>query len=327
MADNNEVETLLKAYLNDGSEDAFLDLVEKYRGLVFSSALRQLNGDRQLAEDAMQKVFTDLARKAAKLSADGSLGGWLHCHTCFVCSDLRRSEQRRRDREHAVSEETIARYTCSAPAYLSNAITRSNLLRGEHVFVMREGLSLAVQVLNEEGEPLANVWGTRHEAITADYIFHGGSTRPRRTGEVGKFLFTPLLARRNVLSFEKTGYTRQRVLVDVNSNSPPLQIVIERGGTVQIGLTDAAGNPIPGASLRSAERPHPQQDWFYSSETPAIVPGGWLYGQSGISGIVVFTNVPSVPVTLRSRKFGFEPVTFVLSNDVDSAEIALERSQ
>ena len=70
--------------------------------------------------------------------------------------------------------------------------------------------------------------------------------------------------------------------------------------------------PIPGASLRSAERPHPQQDWFYSSETPAIVPGGWLYGQSGISGIVVLTNVPSVPVTLRSRKFGFEPVTFVL---------------
>ena len=101
MSESLDAEGLLAEFKQTGSETAFHALVERFGGLVFSTALRQLNGDSHLAEDVVQKVFADLAQKASQLRPDGGLGGWLHCHTCFVSANLRKSEQRRRVREQA----------------------------------------------------------------------------------------------------------------------------------------------------------------------------------------------------------------------------------
>ena len=57
-------EALLTEYANGGSERAFRELVSCYVNFVFSTALRIVGGDRPLAEDVTQTVFTDLARKA-----------------------------------------------------------------------------------------------------------------------------------------------------------------------------------------------------------------------------------------------------------------------
>ena len=90
---------LLAKYVQNGSEAAFRDLVGRYTNLVYSVALRSVNGDRHLAEDISQNVFIDLARMARKLSPGVMLGGWLHRHTCFVASKAVRSEHRRQARE------------------------------------------------------------------------------------------------------------------------------------------------------------------------------------------------------------------------------------
>jgi hypothetical protein len=58
---------LLRLYATTGSETTFKDLVDQYLPLVYSAALRQTNGDRELAKDVAQAVFIDLARKANKL--------------------------------------------------------------------------------------------------------------------------------------------------------------------------------------------------------------------------------------------------------------------
>ena len=92
---------LLKAYAADGSEPAFNELVRRHLGLVHSAALRLLDGNAAEAEDVAQTVFTDLARKARELANHGSLAGWLHTSTRFAAGKLRRSEQRRRQRELA----------------------------------------------------------------------------------------------------------------------------------------------------------------------------------------------------------------------------------
>jgi RNA polymerase sigma factor (sigma-70 family) len=92
---------LLKAYAADGSEPAFNELVRRHLGLVHSAALRLLDGNAAEAEDVAQTVFTDLARKARDLGNHGSLAGWLHTSTRFAAGKLRRTEQRRRHREHA----------------------------------------------------------------------------------------------------------------------------------------------------------------------------------------------------------------------------------
>lgn len=95
----NETNQLLLQYAENGSETAFRELVERYVDLVYSVAVRRSNGDSHRAEDIVQTVFTDLARKAHDLAPTLQLGGWLHKHCCFVASTLHRSEARRQARE------------------------------------------------------------------------------------------------------------------------------------------------------------------------------------------------------------------------------------
>ncbi|MDB6038737.1 MAG: polymerase, sigma-24 subunit, subfamily, partial [Verrucomicrobiales bacterium] len=94
-----DTRALLREYVEDGSESAFRELVGQYVDLVYSTALRRMVGNAHGAEDVTQTVFTDLARKAATLPENLMLGGWLHRHCCFVCSNLRRAESRRAARE------------------------------------------------------------------------------------------------------------------------------------------------------------------------------------------------------------------------------------
>ena len=90
---------LLRQYVEGRSEDAFTHLVKEHLNLVYSAALRQVNGDRALAEDLAQAVFTELARQSGKLLGHPSLAGWLYTTVRHMAANVRRAEQRRRDRE------------------------------------------------------------------------------------------------------------------------------------------------------------------------------------------------------------------------------------
>jgi RNA polymerase sigma factor (sigma-70 family) len=94
----------LAEYARNGSETAFRELVRRYVDLVYSAALRLVDGNTQLAEDVTQTVFIDLARKAGNLSTEVMLGGWLHRHACFVASKTLRGERRRQLRERQAAE-------------------------------------------------------------------------------------------------------------------------------------------------------------------------------------------------------------------------------
>jgi RNA polymerase sigma factor (sigma-70 family) len=108
MTDDAE---LLRQYAADHSEAAFAELVQRRLDLVYSVALRQVGGDAHLAQDVTQRVFADLARKAAQLAERAVLSGWLYRSAQFAASDVVRSERRRRAREQ---ETDIMRETSSS---------------------------------------------------------------------------------------------------------------------------------------------------------------------------------------------------------------------
>ena len=101
MTDSRE---LLAEYVRNHSESAFRELVGGHINLVYSTALRLVDGDAHKAEDVAQIVFTDLAKMAGGLAPNMTLGGWLHRHTCFVSANAMRGERRRQARERKAVE-------------------------------------------------------------------------------------------------------------------------------------------------------------------------------------------------------------------------------
>src|SRR5215216_3230207 len=101
---------LLRRYAQDRSEEAFTELVRRRVNLVYSVALRQVGGNRQLAEDVTQRVFTNLDRNAQELAAHAVLSGWLYRSAQNAAKDVVRSERRRRAREEEaqIMDETLS---------------------------------------------------------------------------------------------------------------------------------------------------------------------------------------------------------------------------
>jgi RNA polymerase sigma factor (sigma-70 family) len=96
----NDDAALLRRYLDEHSQQAFTELVQRHIGLVYHAALRQCGGASRQAEEITQTVFSDLSRKASLLAHHPSLAGWLHISTRHACAHFWRAELRRRRREH-----------------------------------------------------------------------------------------------------------------------------------------------------------------------------------------------------------------------------------
>jgi RNA polymerase sigma factor (sigma-70 family) len=90
---------LLRRYSQDGSQEAFTELVERHVSFVYGWALRRVNGNVHSAQDVTQEVFITLANNAAALAKRPVLEGWLYTTTRYVAAMLLRSQRRRQIRE------------------------------------------------------------------------------------------------------------------------------------------------------------------------------------------------------------------------------------
>ena len=89
---------LLREYAERHSDPAFTELVERHVNLVYSTALRMVR-DPALAEDVVQSVFVQLARKAPTIRDGNALPGWLYRVTHCQAANALRAERTRRVRE------------------------------------------------------------------------------------------------------------------------------------------------------------------------------------------------------------------------------------
>jgi RNA polymerase sigma factor (sigma-70 family) len=114
MVEMQETKQLLEAYVREGCEDAFRRLVEQHVHLVYSTALRTLNGDSHAAQDITQMVFSDLARKANSLPSGVALGGWLYRRAYLKALELVRAQNRRRTREQVAVQADVGNQSDAA---------------------------------------------------------------------------------------------------------------------------------------------------------------------------------------------------------------------
>ncbi len=89
---------LLRRFLEAHDDDAFALLVRRHGPMVLGLACRVL-GDRHLAEDVFQAAFLLLARKAHTIRRAESLSCWLHGVAFRLALRVRRSQERRQQRE------------------------------------------------------------------------------------------------------------------------------------------------------------------------------------------------------------------------------------
>jgi uncharacterized protein (TIGR03435 family) len=112
--------TLLRAYVEKASEEAFATLVARHVSKVYSVALRH-TGSPQHAEEITQAVFVILARKSRQLGGHVLLSGWLYQAARLTAVTYLRSEIRRARREqeahaqNALNEEESGVWPHIAP--------------------------------------------------------------------------------------------------------------------------------------------------------------------------------------------------------------------
>jgi RNA polymerase sigma factor (sigma-70 family) len=101
---------LLRAYVENGAEAAFTELVHRHTNLVYSAALRQVDSPAAAAEVA-QGVFLGLVRGSSsllpRLTPEASLAGWLCRSARNLSLNHRRDEFRRLTRERQAMEQLI----------------------------------------------------------------------------------------------------------------------------------------------------------------------------------------------------------------------------
>tara|TARA_Y100001934_G_scaffold272413_1_gene360638 strand:- start:7520 stop:9817 length:2298 start_codon:yes stop_codon:yes gene_type:complete len=76
---------LLQRFCESRSEDAFRKLVTRHADMVLGVAVRR-SGNRALADEVAQNVFTGLAQKAGRLTGHATITGWLYRSTLNECT-------------------------------------------------------------------------------------------------------------------------------------------------------------------------------------------------------------------------------------------------
>jgi RNA polymerase sigma factor (sigma-70 family) len=142
--------TLLNAYLNTGSAEAFSAIVERYLDSVYSDANR-LVGDPILAEDVTQAVFIILARRARRLKNKASLSEWIHDITRDASANARRGRHRRARRTDRAQSphgiQSITEAVCGSVANPASAPAAALIAKSTLAGMSSKALNVATFVI------------------------------------------------------------------------------------------------------------------------------------------------------------------------------------
>lgn len=97
-----------------GSEAAFRELVDQYKGLVFSMISRSI-ADRNRVEDLAQEVFLRVHRGLPYFRGDARLSTWICRIVMDVCADNRPRGQRELSMDDEQAGASVQAAACEIP--------------------------------------------------------------------------------------------------------------------------------------------------------------------------------------------------------------------
>ena len=331
----NEDAELLRAYVESGSEAAFAALVERHKGLVYASALRQ-TGEPSLAEEITQTVFIVLARKARTLKPGTLLSGWLFRATRFAARDALKIERRRVRREHeaslmnpndtgprteeAITWQEIAPVLDESLARLGEMDRHALLLRffeqrkladvGQALGLSEDGARKRVQRALEKLRGMLSRRGVAvPAAVLATVLAANGAPAAPVTLAIGAAATTPLLKGTLALmawSKTKTAVATVGALLLVNSGVIVTVLVVQhnrRGQTRPVATMPAPTGPfsVDEVVLTEFVEPAADKDGFISLFNGRDL-GGWNYNPhvwSVVDGVIVARAPVDSPQTVH----------------------------
>src|SRR5258706_6687293 len=104
----NHDNELLGRFADEGSQEAFAELVRLKVDLVFAAALRQTGGDAHLAQDVTRGVFTARAGGASSLARHAVITGWLFTTTRYLAISAMRQQCRWQRREQEANAMNVS---------------------------------------------------------------------------------------------------------------------------------------------------------------------------------------------------------------------------
>ena len=149
---------LLRAYVQQKTDEAFAELVRRHQHMVYSTCLRKLQNP-EYAQDAAQQTFLLLVQKAAGLQQHPCLGGWLYKAALLQARALLKKETYRQHFLQAMSE--------NASHQLSEPVDERLEGLDEALLELREGDRHALVLRFFEGRSLREISemvGTTEEA-------------------------------------------------------------------------------------------------------------------------------------------------------------------
>jgi RNA polymerase sigma factor (sigma-70 family) len=189
---------LLRRYVEDRSEAAFTELVQRHINIVYLAALRRVGRNAHAADDVTQKVFSGLARKARSLADRPSIVGWLYTSTRFAATDVVRAEQRRR--MHEQEAQTMNELNSDVPV----ATGQLEPLLDEVMDLLPERDREAVLLHFFEGRPFHEVGATLSLSADATRMRVNRALERLRTTLAQRGITSSAAALAGVLSVQST---------------------------------------------------------------------------------------------------------------------------
>jgi RNA polymerase sigma factor (sigma-70 family) len=147
----SNVDGPLKTYVTDRSDNAFRTLIERH-GPMVAATCRRVLGDESEAQDAAQAVFLILARKAASVGDEQSLGPWLHRVAVRVACEMKRKKHVRGEHERKAASQ---RPQASHSPLSDEESARVKAALDEEIDALPEKLRLPVVLCLVDQKPVA----------------------------------------------------------------------------------------------------------------------------------------------------------------------------